>query len=392
MQLDAPIIIIGAGRSGSTLLDRMLDAHPEILMFGETDFLAPELFTSLLKGRRKWLIGNDGIESALQELRRLGRLTCSTFADLFKIGECSRTHWGIKEIWNGDKVAIDWAIYDLVFPRAIWVHLVRNPINYARSAIAWSRTSLTEKALTVQFQSWARMVDVSRERRSTGRYVEIRYEDLIDSPELALSPLLEMIGLDYSPQCAEALKERWMPSSTLPDVPSTELVASVINVLQIGGMLEELGYVEFVPEMGQGEMISQVSSRQSGSSFFDLHYQFGMPLADGSRSGNFLILEGGQIESKGGRSLAYWAPLLVGESDSAISPQRSPYGMMEDETLVGPAHANHESIRDTGQGCWSHWGQFIFFSSSDGTDPRTNGRKYALVKLLQSCNAAGGGA
>jgi hypothetical protein len=32
---NGPIIIIGAGRSGSTLLQAMLDAHPKIRMLGE---------------------------------------------------------------------------------------------------------------------------------------------------------------------------------------------------------------------------------------------------------------------------------------------------------------------------------------------------------------------
>ncbi len=36
---EAPIIIIGAGGSGSTLLDRSLNAHPDIDMIGETKFL-----------------------------------------------------------------------------------------------------------------------------------------------------------------------------------------------------------------------------------------------------------------------------------------------------------------------------------------------------------------
>lgn len=383
MHLDAPIIIIGAGRSGSTLLDRMLDAHPDIHMLGETDFLAPELFNRLLRGRRKEIVGSGSIEVALRELGRLGQLTCATVTELFRLSAQGKSHWGMKEIWNGDKLAIDWTIYDLVFPSATWVHLARNPLHCALSAIAWSGRELTEEVLTVQFQSWARMIDVSGERRLTGRYLEVRYEDLVEQPENSLLPLLKVIGLTFSPHCKEPLKERWVPSSVLPEMPDADLVPRIVSGLGIEGKLEKLGYLDLLSESSRDDVIRCADPAREEERFFELQYQFGMPLADGSRAGNFLIMDCRHIESAGGKAFSYWAPLMIGESDCVVSPERSRYVMREDATQIGPAHSLHATIREAGQGCWSHWGQFILFSSSDGTDPRTNGRKYALMKPRQ---------
>jgi hypothetical protein len=39
----------------------------------------------------------------------------------------------------------------------------------------------------------------------------------------------------------------------------------------------------------------------------------------------------------------------------------------------------HDQIRHEGKGRYSHWGDHVFFSSSDNTDPRTNGRTYRAV-------------
>jgi glycosyltransferase involved in cell wall biosynthesis len=73
------------------------------------------------------------------------------------------------------------------------------------------------------------------------------------------------------------------------------------------------------------------------------------------------------------------APALGFCCDTASEPSRSPVVVLEDGKPLGPAHAVHEDIRKAGGGAFSHWGEYIFFSSSDGTDPRVNGRSYLAV-------------
>ncbi len=50
--------------------------------------------------------------------------------------------------------------------------------------------------------------------------------------------------------------------------------------------------------------------------------------------------------------------------------------LFEDGKELGPAHVAHKEIRELGQGRYSHWKDGIWFSTSDNSDPRTNGRKY----------------
>jgi len=55
--------------------------------------------------------------------------------------------------------------------------------------------------------------------------------------------------------------------------------------------------------------------------------------------------------------------------------------LFEDGRPLGPAHAVHDDIRQLGGGRYSHWGAWLYFSASDGSDPRTNGRIYSFAEI-----------
>lgn len=65
--------------------------------------------------------------------------------------------------------------------------------------------------------------------------------------------------------------------------------------------------------------------------------------------------------------------------DSNSQPTISKLRVFEDGRELGPAHSLHATIRNTGKGAFSHWGNSLIFSASDNTDPRTNGRKYTYT-------------
>lgn len=52
--------------------------------------------------------------------------------------------------------------------------------------------------------------------------------------------------------------------------------------------------------------------------------------------------------------------------------------LFEDDRPLGPPHAPHDTIRREGGGCYSHWGTQLYFSTSDNSDPRRNGRSYVV--------------
>ena len=57
----------------------------------------------------------------------------------------------------------------------------------------------------------------------------------------------------------------------------------------------------------------------------------------------------------------------------------TPYLLCEDTRPLGPSQSIHDDIRREGNGRWSHWGEWVYFSKSDNTLPATNRRSYYLV-------------
>ena len=55
--------------------------------------------------------------------------------------------------------------------------------------------------------------------------------------------------------------------------------------------------------------------------------------------------------------------------------------LFEDEQLLQPAHTVHDDIRNLGKGRYSHWYGNLYFSTSDGSDPNTNGREYRFIYI-----------
>jgi hypothetical protein len=66
--------------------------------------------------------------------------------------------------------------------------------------------------------------------------------------------------------------------------------------------------------------------------------------------------------------------------DTMSDPQRSRLILFEDGLQLGPSHQAHIDIRRLGRGRYSHWSNYILFSASDNSDPRTNHRRYHAVE------------
>jgi len=198
--------VVGVGRSGTTLLRLMLDAHPELAIGPETQFV-PELIELAERGAstvelvdamaaaRTWSdfgldadavrarAGDGGLADALR-----------AFYGLYAEGR-GKPRWGEKTPAYVRRME---PIGELL-GEARFVHLIRDGRDVALSRRA--RGMGVDKPMAKTANLWRKRIEGAREaaRRLPGRYLELRYEDLVADPEPALRRVCELIELDYEP-------------------------------------------------------------------------------------------------------------------------------------------------------------------------------------------------
>ena len=89
--------------------------------------------------------------------------------------------------------------------------------------------------------------------------------------------------------------------------------------------------------------------------------------------------KGDLMEMSHEKGNCYVAPLgrkLISDSNG-----RSRLTLFEDGQALPYAHSSHDDIREIGAGRYSHWGDAVFFSSSDNSDPAKNGRRYSVEEI-----------
>ncbi len=224
----SPLIVIGAGRSGSTLISRMLNAHGSIDFKGETSFLLARVWSEVWEDRF-WLnwprhvasgphCASDPLppwsqEDLATERMRTGRLVAELFVKLLRVEQAPERRWGYKELWSGlPQYRHGWRAHDAVLPGAQWLHLVRHPFDFARSSAHWNGTGLTRAYLEARLSNWVSMLEYNRQRQQSGRYHELRFEDLVHDPRQALDPVLTSMGLAWEPAVGKVAETRTMSS------------------------------------------------------------------------------------------------------------------------------------------------------------------------------------
>jgi predicted O-methyltransferase YrrM len=83
------------------------------------------------------------------------------------------------------------------------------------------------------------------------------------------------------------------------------------------------------------------------------------------------------IEPEAGQCWTAVIPALA-SGDTQSNPTISELQLFEDGKPLGPAHTVHDDIRARGAGAFSHWGDTLFFSASDNSDPRASGCRYSV--------------
>ena len=199
-----PIFILGFPRSGTTLVEQTLSAHPkisagdELPLINDITGIMPRMLNSPL-----------GYPEALAELwmgdQRVGLDNLRDYY-LQKVGQM-----GIVEPdadWFTDKMPLNethLGLIALLFPEAPVIHVIRHPLDIMVSAISnhFTHGFFCASALETAATHYVRVMDLVQHYRAemTLRYLPIRYEEMVDDQEATVRAMLDFIGARFDARC-----------------------------------------------------------------------------------------------------------------------------------------------------------------------------------------------
>lgn len=273
------VFVVGCPRSGTTLLQRMLDNHPDLAVAYDTHFvpralgrcrsdnpaLTPELVARVRNHRRFPRLGVEPevVEQAASTSSSYREFVAALYVDFASrhgkplAGEKSPGY--CRHIPRLEKL----------FPWARFVHLIRDGRDVTLSLLDWgkgepSRIPLwREEPVAVGALWWLWKVQKGCEdgRALGGRYREVRFEALVRSPETELRQVSRFLGLPYADSMVRyhegrrkhdaglSAKAAWLPPTPGLRDWRGQMEARDVELFEAlaGHLLSDLGYDRAFP-------------------------------------------------------------------------------------------------------------------------------------------------
>ncbi|MEZ5927509.1 MAG: sulfotransferase [Parvularculaceae bacterium] len=202
-----PIFIVGLPRSGSTLIESVLEAHSKVASAGEAPMLPP-MFNAWLKARG---LENDGVLTE-EERRR--------FVQTYLAGApTDAAYFTDKNLLNIEAVGFAAQL----FPSARFVNIRRNPLEcglaiYRQDFLKFWTFTTDLKSIGRRYTQYARLV-AHWERHYPERFMTVQYETFTDNFEAEARRLVAFCGLEWEDACR--------------DFQKAERVAATISAAQV---------------------------------------------------------------------------------------------------------------------------------------------------------------
>jgi hypothetical protein len=216
------VFIVGCPRSGTTLLKRMVDAHPQIAITPETHWI-PRYFRKRIGLTREGLLTREFIPRLLEYYKFPNlRISPEDLEELMPPAESVHYADFVSAIFDlygkrkqkhfvGDKTpgyVQDLPLLHDLWPAAKIVHLIRDGRDVCLSVLEWKRAyritgrfrTWNEDPVSTTALWWERFVRLGRECGSglgPSLYHEIRYESLVADPEDECAALCSFLNLPF---------------------------------------------------------------------------------------------------------------------------------------------------------------------------------------------------
>ncbi len=282
-ELDAPVILVGSLRSGTTLLNLMLDHHPRVSFAGEFEAAVMQMTAPGwpdLEAYYRYLETDRMFNSWEGEPLRIDESLSypELVRDLFR-----QMHTGKEADVRGVVIHSHFDRCPEIWPNARYVHLVRDGRDVARSCVQMGWAGNVYHAVTIWLEAearWERLCSITRPEQR----IEVRHEDLVRDPKAALTRICEFLGVPYDAHMLSysedttysapdvSLLQQWKRKLTPREVRQVELRA--------GDLLVRRGYElsgHPLPEMGRLEHLWCKADHRLNRMRTSIH-RYGLPL------------------------------------------------------------------------------------------------------------------
>jgi tetratricopeptide (TPR) repeat protein len=220
-----PIFIIGLPRSGTTLLDRILDNHSQVMSTGERIEFPRQV---------RWAVDVRGQE--MLDEKMISRIDQIDFAEVGR-RYLERTRWRAKgRRFFLDKLPPNYLLAGLIaraLPNAPILHMVRDPMDvcYSNYKAMFGESfaySYNIDALAAHYHQYRRLMRHWHETMP-GRIFDVNYNALVTDPEPTIQAILDHCGLPHEPGLMDTSR-----NTTAVDTLSSAQVRQPIHARTIG--------------------------------------------------------------------------------------------------------------------------------------------------------------
>lgn len=269
------LFVVGCPRSGTTLLQRMLDAHPLLAVANDTHFI-PKLLAQHAEPEPpvtarmvQWLIGDrrsqrlgvshEAVERAASAPVDFAGFVGRLYDELARLrgkplaGEKTPDYVRHLPLLHG------------LFPWARSVHIIRDPRDTILSILEWSRDERGPARFDLWRRDrvgtatlwWRRMVREGRAAAAAlgpDRVHEVRYESLVAEPEAELRRVSGFLELPFEDamlayhegrtRAGRSAKSAWLPPTRGVRAWRSQMARRDVELIDAlaGDLLDELGY------------------------------------------------------------------------------------------------------------------------------------------------------
>jgi hypothetical protein len=294
------VFLVGCGRSGTTLLRRVLNAHPQMAITQETHWI-PLFFRDRTGLTPEGLVTAELIPKLLADRRfpklGLGRAQLEPLLGSGEPVSYARFVTGLFDLYGraqgkplvGDKTPIyvrNMRLLHALWPEAKFIHLIRDGRDVCLSVRNWERkaggtglernfTTWADDPVTTTAMWWKWRVRLGREEGQAldpTLYHELRYEALVARPGEECARLCAFLGVPYEERMLRfyegrtreepglSIKRAWLPITPGLRDWRTQMTAADVERFEAaaGDLLDELGYPRAVPRP-QPATVAEVS-------------------------------------------------------------------------------------------------------------------------------------